>query len=66
MLYVARGSAYCSYHYIPLPTSQELIHWLILVGIRVIIPKSNVDDGGILDFSLSSNENITTQFSSPI
>ena len=28
-----------------LSMNQELIHWLILVGIRVRISKSDVDDG---------------------
>ena len=34
----------------PLPKIQELIYWLILVGIGVIIPKSDIDDGVSLDF----------------
>ena len=32
-----------------IPMSQEIIHWLILVGIRVSIAKSDVDDGVSLD-----------------
>ena len=32
-----------------LPTSQELIHWIILVGIRFSISKYDVDDGVSLD-----------------
>ena len=33
-----------------LPTTQELIHWLILVGIRVSITKYDVDYGVSIDF----------------
>ena len=33
-----------------LPTIQEIINWFILLGIRVIISKSDVDDGFGLDF----------------
>ena len=33
-----------------LPTKQELIHWLVLVGIIISISKSGVDDGVSMDF----------------
>ena len=33
-----------------LPTIQELIHWLMLVGIRVSVSKFDVDDGVSLAF----------------
>ena len=33
-----------------LPTSQELIHWFVLVGVRVQVYKSDVDYGTIMDF----------------
>ena len=33
-----------------LPTIQELIHWLLLVGVHVLIYKSDVDYGVILAF----------------
>ena len=32
-----------------LPTIQELINWIMLVGIRVSIEKYDVDDGVSLD-----------------
>ena len=32
-----------------LPTSQELIHWFVLVGIRIFISKSDVNYGISLD-----------------
>ena len=33
-----------------LPTSQELIHWFVLVGIRVWVSKSDINVGISLDF----------------
>ena len=51
-----------------IPTRQELIHWLILVGIRVSIYKSDVDDGISLDLPSSSDDNVTSfiQATSPL
>ena len=34
----------------PIPTSQDLIHWLILVSIRINISKYDADYGVSLDF----------------
>ena len=44
------GSAYRFILLLFLPTSQELFNWLILVGIRVRISKSDANDGVSLDF----------------
>ena len=51
-----------------LPTSQELIHWPMLVGIRAIIAKSDVDDGVSLYFPSASDEDVTSclQADSPL
>ena len=36
-------------HLLLLPTRQELIHWLMLVGFRISIAKLDVDDAVSLD-----------------
>ena len=47
------------------PTSQELIHWLVLVRIRVSISKSDVDDGVSLAFPRALDENFTSCLQAP-
>ena len=43
---------------LPLLTIQELIHWLILLGIRVRIYKSDVDDDVSLDLPYALDDDI--------
>ena len=42
-----------------LPTSQEIIHWFLLVGVCVQVSKSDVNDGISLNLPESPNENVT-------
>ena len=39
-----------------IPTSQDLIHWLMIVGICVRLSKFDFDDSLIMTFPLSPNE----------
>ena len=34
----------------PIPTSQDLIHWFMFVGVRIRVSKYDVDYGVSLDF----------------
>ena len=47
---VACGSAYRDYPFLLLPTSQDLIHWFMFVGVRIRVSKYDVDYGVSLDF----------------
>ena len=47
---VSSASVYHAYPSFDLPTSQVLIHWIILVGIRISISKSESNYGVSLDF----------------
>ena len=39
---------------------QEIVHWIIILGVRISINKYDVDDGISLDFSKAPDENITS------
>ena len=43
-----------------IPTIQDIIHWLILAGIRVSVSKSDLSYGVSLDFPQAPDDNITS------
>ena len=46
---VVRGNSYHAYIYFPFPTIQEIVYWILPVGVRVRVSKSDVNYSVSLD-----------------